>query len=149
MEGFKPVPASGGATALALILKGSNGEATVQDLIRRDDDSLFVILARHARERSPMELWTTAVGGVVNTAFIWWRFPALHWLAAGFGAVAAYGIGGLCERLLAAQQSGETPSRWRSPLLITVRSIALVGGLGAAALAVLAFMGAALGGWQH
>ena len=94
-----------------------------------------------------MELWTTAVGGVVNTAFIWWRFPALHWLAAGFGAVAAYGIGGLCERLLAA--SDEAPSRWRHPLLVTMRSIALAGGLGAAALAVLGFMGAALGGWNH
>jgi hypothetical protein len=113
------------------------------------DESLFVILARNARGRSPMELWTTAVGGVINTAFIWWRVPALHWLAAGFGAVAAYGIGGLCERLLAAQTTGDTASRWRTPVLVTIRSIAVVGGASAAALAVLGFMAAALGGWQH
>jgi len=121
----------------------------VNGLIRHDDDSLFVILARHARERSPMELWTTAVGGVVNTAFIWWRFPGLHWLAAGFGAVAAYGVGGLCERLLAARTTDDNSPRWRGRFLVTIRSIALAGGLGAAALAVLGFMAAALGGWQH
>lgn len=114
-----------------------------------NDESLFVILARNARERSPMELWTTAVGGAVNTAFIWWRLPGVHWLAAGFGAVAAYGIGGLCERLLATRESDDASARWRRPLLLTVRSIALVGGLGAAALAVFGFMAAALGGWQH
>jgi hypothetical protein len=113
------------------------------------DESLFVILARNARDRSPVELWTTALGGIVNTAFIWWRFPALHWVAAGFGAVAAYGIGGLCERLLAARTSDDTSVRWRRPVLVTVRSIAVVGGLGAAALAVFGFMAAALGGWQH
>jgi hypothetical protein len=113
------------------------------------DESLFVILARNARERSPMELWTTAVGGVVNTAFIWWQFPALHWLAAGFGAVAAYGIGGLSERLLAARSSEQRPSRWRDAALVTVRSLALAGGLTAAVAAVLGFMAAALGGWQH
>jgi len=111
------------------------------------DESLFVILARNARERSPMELWTTAVGGIVNTAFIWYRFPTLHWVAAGFGAVAAYGIGGLCERLLAARASDD--ARWRKPLLVSVRTIAVVGGLAAAALAVYGFMAAALGGWQH
>jgi len=96
-----------------------------------------------------MELWTTAVGGVVNTAFIWWRFPGLHWLAAGFGAVAAYGVGGLCERLLAARTTDDNSPRWRGRFLVTIRSIALAGGLGAAALAVLGFMAAALGGWQH
>jgi hypothetical protein len=121
----------------------------MRNVVRANDESLFVILARNARERSPMELWTTAVGGIVNTAFIWWRFPALHWLAAGFGAVAAYGIGGLCERLLAARRADDESSRLRKPLLLTIRSIALAGGLGAAALAVLGFMAAALGGWQH
>lgn len=112
------------------------------------DESLFVILARHARERSPVELWTTAVGGAVNTAFIWWRFPALHWLAAGFGAVAAYGIGGLSERLLATAANDQEPG-WRGKALVVVRSIALAGGLTAAAGAMLGFMAAALGGWQH
>lgn len=113
------------------------------------DESLFVTLARNARDRSPIELWTTALGGIANTGFIWWRFPALHWVAAGFGAVAAYGIGGLCERLLAARASDEASAKWRKPLLLTGRSIAVVGGLGAAAFAVLGFMAAALGGWQH
>jgi hypothetical protein len=113
------------------------------------DESLFVILARNARERSPMELWTTTLGGTVNTVFIWWRFPHLHWLAAGFGAVAAYGLGGLCERLLAARTSDDPSARWKKPLLVTIRSIAVAGGLGAAALAVFGFMAAALGGWQH
>jgi hypothetical protein len=112
------------------------------------DESLFVILARQARERSPVELWTTAVGGAVNTAFIWWQFPALHWLAAGFGAVAAYGIGGLSERLLAADANDQKPG-WRGKTLVVVRSIALAGGLTAAAGAMLGFMAAALGGWQH
>src|SRR5580765_4469372 len=114
-----------------------------------NDESLLVTLARNARERSPMELWTTAVGGAVNTVFIWWRMPALHWLAAGFGAVAAYGIGGLCERLLAARPSDDGSARWKKPLLVTVRTIAVAGGLGAAAFAVLVFMAAALKGWQH
>ena len=112
------------------------------------DESLFVILARNARERSPMELWTTAVGGAVNTAFIWWQFPALRWLAAGFAAVAAYGIGGLSERLLAVR-ADDSNAGWRGKALVAVRSIALVGGLAAAAGAVLGFMAAALGGWQH
>jgi hypothetical protein len=112
------------------------------------DESLFVILARNARERSPMELWTTAVGGVVNTAFIWWQFPALRWLAAGFAAVAAYGIGGLSERLLATR-AADQERNWRGKALVVVRSIALAGGLAAAAGAVLGFMAAALSGWQH
>jgi len=112
------------------------------------DESLFVILARHARERSPMELWTTAVGGAVNTAFIWWQFPALHWLAAGFGAVAAYGIGGLSERLLAAHADDQEHG-WRGKLLVAVRSVALAGGVTAAGAAVLGFMAAALSGWLH
>jgi hypothetical protein len=112
------------------------------------DESLFVILARNARERSPMELWTTAVGGVVNTAFIWWQFPALRWVAAGFAAVAAYGIGGLSERLLAAR-AGDEDAGWREKALVAVRTIALAGGIAAAAGAVLGFMAAALGGWQH
>jgi hypothetical protein len=114
-----------------------------------NDESLFVILARNARERSPTELWTTAVGGTVNMGFIWWRFPAMHWVAAGFGAVAAYGIGGLCERLLAARASDDASAKWRRPVLVTIRSVAVVGGLGAAALAVFGFMAAALGGWNH
>jgi hypothetical protein len=112
------------------------------------DESLFVILARNARERSPMELWTTAVGGAVNTVFIWWQFPALRWVAAGFAAVAAYGIGGLSERLLATQNS-DVHSGWRSKALVVVRSVALAGGIAAAAGAVLGFMAAALHGWQH
>jgi hypothetical protein len=112
------------------------------------DESLFVILARNARERSPMELWTTAVGGVVNTAFIWWQFPSLRWVAAGFAAVAAYGIGGLSERLLAAR-AHDQDAGWRGKALVAVRTIALAGGIAAAAGAVLGFMAAALGGWQH
>ncbi|HEY6827444.1 MAG TPA: hypothetical protein VI259_11345 [Gemmatimonadaceae bacterium] len=112
------------------------------------DESLFVILARNARERSPMELWTTAVGGAMNTAFVWWQFPALRWVAAGFAAVAAYGIGGLSERLLATR-GADHGGGWRNKALIVVRSVALVGGLAAAAGAVLGFMAAALHGWQH
>ena len=112
------------------------------------DESLFVILARHARERSPMELWTTAVGGVVNAGFVWWQFPALRWVAAGFAAVAAYGIGGLSERLLAASASDHSAS-WRNKALVVLRSVALAGGMTAAAGAVLGFMAAALRGWQH
>lgn len=118
------------------------------ELHTSSDESLFVILARNARERSPMELWTTAVGGAVNTAFIWWQFPALHWLAAGFGAVAAYGIGGLSERLLATRASDQEGG-WRAKVLVAVRAVALVGGVAAAAFAVFRFMAAALGGWQH
>ena len=95
-----------------------------------------------------MELWTTAVGGTANAAFIWWQFPALHWVAAGFAAVAAYGIGGLSERLLAARASDQHAG-WRDRALVAVRGIALAGGLAAAAGAVLGFMAAALGGWQH
>ncbi len=112
------------------------------------DESLFVILARNARGRSPMELWTTAVGGAVNTAFIWWQFPSLRWVAAGCAAVAAYGIGGLSERLLATR-GGDQYAGWRGKALVAVRSIALAGGLAAATGAVLGFMAAALHGWQH
>ncbi len=119
------------------------------ELTTGTDESLFVILARHARERSPRELWTTALGGVVNTAIIWWQFPALHWLAAGFSAVAAYGIGGLSERLLATRDIEGHASRWRGMALVAVRTIAVVGGVTAAVAAVLGFMAAALGGWQH
>jgi hypothetical protein len=108
---------------------------------RRDDD-VHAVLAAQARGRAASELWTTAVGGAMNASILWWQFPSLRWLAAGFIAVAAYGIWGLADR-----DTGQR--RGTAALLAIIRGVAVGVGWIAAIGAVIAFMAAALGGWQH
>ncbi|HEX3868215.1 MAG TPA: hypothetical protein VHV78_15735 [Gemmatimonadaceae bacterium] len=113
------------------------------------DGSIFSLLARQARTRGTSDLWITAAGGAMNAALVWYQYPKLHWLAAGFAAVAAYGVWGVADRALAHRRdenAGDGIVNW---MLIGTRSLAIPVGLIAALGAAGAFMAAALGGWQH
>ncbi len=120
-----------------------------QALADPDDGTVFELLANQARDRNPVGLWTTAIGGVMNTSLLWWRYPSLHWLAAGFAAVAAYGIWGLADR--AAARIGQSNDRfdWRLNALAIVRLTAIPAGILAALAAAGGFMAAALANWNH
>ena len=110
-------------------------------------DNVFGVLAQRAAERSPAELWTTAIGGSVNAACVWWQHPALHWLGAGFTAVAAYGIWGLANRAIVMRDTKERGLK--RDLLVGVRGMMVPIGVISAIAAVGSFMAAALGGWNH
>lgn len=110
-------------------------------------DNLFAVLAQRASERSPAELWTTAVAGTVNAAFVFARHPNLHWLGAGFAAAAAYGIWGLTNRAIVTQSTRMTTMR--RDLLRGLRGMMVPIGVVSAIAAVGSFMAVALGGWIH
>ena len=110
-----------------------------------DGENVFRALADQARSRSVAGLWTTAIGGAVNAGLVWWQYPALSWLTAGFVATAAYGGWGLLDRVIAARQSQQTNAGAPSDALAEVRGLIAVIGTGAVAWAVLGFMAAALG----
>jgi len=113
------------------------------------DDNVFVVLARQAHSRDGTELWMTALGGSVNATLVWLQHPKLHWLAAGFVAVAAYGIWGLADRAIASRPPRDLFLAVKRDLLIGIRGLAVPAGVLAAILAVGGFMAAALGGWNH
>src|SRR5581483_10153580 len=71
------------------------------------EETLPDVLATQARGRASAELWTTAIGGVMNATLIGLQFPRFYWLAAGFAAVAAYGSWGLADRALTARRRVE------------------------------------------
>jgi len=112
-------------------------------------DTVFGVLAQRASERSPAELWTTALGGSVNAVFIWSQHPHLHWLGAGFTAAAAYGIWGLADRAIRIRGAAEKANGLKLDLLRGLRGIAVPVGVAAAVFAAGSFMAAALGGWIH
>jgi hypothetical protein len=112
-------------------------------------DNVFDVLARHASERSPAELWTGAVGGFVSAAFILAQHPRLHWLGAGFAAVAAYGIWGLADRALERRDAEGRTGAAANAVLSIVRVVAIPAGIVSAILAVGSFMAAAFAGWIH
>lgn len=113
------------------------------------DDNVFVVLARRAHSRDGIDLWMTALGGSVNATLVWLQYPKLHWLAAGFVAVAAYGVWGLADRAITSRPPRETLIAVKRDLLIGIRGLAVPAGVVAAILAVGGFMAAALGGWNH
>src|SRR5581483_1457411 len=59
--------------------------------------TLFDVLARQARRNSAGQLATTAIGGMMNAAFLMQR-TSLWWLAAAYWAVSAYGTWGLLDQ---------------------------------------------------
>lgn len=113
----------------------------------RSDDTVFAVLAQRASERSPAELWTTAVVGSVNATCVLIQHPRLHWLGAGFLAVASYGIWGLTNRAIVTQNTRLT--RFKLDLLRGLRGMMVPLGVVSAIAAVGSFMAVALGGWIH
>lgn len=110
----------------------------------RDDENVFAVLADQARDRNAAGLWMTTVGGVVNTALIWRQYPGLHWLAAGFAAVAAYGAWALADRALTALRKDSPASVARVGILSTLRAVSIPAGVLAAIVAAAGFMAMAL-----
>jgi hypothetical protein len=110
-------------------------------------DNVFAVLARRASERSPAELWTTAIVGSVNAVFVLVQHPRLHWLGAGFAAAASYGIWGLANRAIVTQST--RLARVTLDLLRGLRGIMIPIGVVSAIAAVGSFMAVALGGWNH
>jgi hypothetical protein len=110
-----------------------------------DAENLPGVIAAHARGRGASELWTTAIGGAMNGVLLWSQFPGLHWLAAGFAAVSAYGTWGLVDRRMSIleYETAQPPNAW--VLVAFVRALVGVAGCVAAAYAIATFMGAALG----
>jgi hypothetical protein len=115
----------------------------------RGAENVFQVLANNARHRTLGELRTTAIGCSVNAAFIWWRYPSLSWLAAGFAACAAYGAWGLLDRSMTDAEDHGFVARSRAELFRKAGRIVAAAGTGAALWALMRFMAAALSGWQH
>jgi hypothetical protein len=112
-------------------------------------ENVFQVLANNARRRTLGELLTTAIGCGVNAAFIWWRYPSIAWVGAGFAACAAYAVWGLLDRpLLDAEQRGFV-ARDRAELLRKAQRAIAIAGTGSALWALMRFMAAALGNWNH
>ena len=123
-----------------------DSEETTETQPRRDE-TVFVVLAQRASERSPAELWTTAVGGSVSAAFVLIQHPRLHWLGPGFLTVASYGIWGLANRAIVTRSTRLTPLK--RDLLRGLRGAMVPIGVVSAIAAVGSFMAVSLGGWIH
>lgn len=111
-----------------------------------DRETLHAVLAAQARQRSASELWTTAIGGATNASLLWLQFPSLHWLAAGFAAVAAYGAWGLLDRSISVRELYYDDTPRRVALLRFLRGLTAGAGWIAAVAAVVQFTNAAVGG---
>ena len=109
-------------------------------------ENLFSVLAEKARSRSRAGLWTTTVGGALSASVVLFQYPSLSWVAAGFGAVAAYGGWGLIDRAVEANTQDAT--RETEDSLPTMRSFVATIGVGAAVWAVLGFLGYVLGSYS-
>jgi hypothetical protein len=108
------------------------------------DETVFSVIAGHARTRAPAHLWITAGIGVIDAAALMFARPSLWWASAAFAAVSAYAIWGLADRALS-RRAGDPGRRRASLALEGVRVIAVVGGVAAAIMAALGLLGAALG----
>ena len=128
---------------------GQTGQAGAKTPEARRGENVFQVLANNARRRTLGELGTTAVAGAVNAGFLWWRYPGVSWLAAGFAACSAYAACGLLDRSLMRAEEQGFVSRDRADRLRKARTAVAAVGTGAAVWALLRFMAAALGGWQH
>jgi hypothetical protein len=116
----------------------------------RSADNVFRTLGNHARTRSVTELWITTMVGAVDAALLWWQHPLLSWVAAGCAAMAAYGGWGLLDRAASARRQPTTPDeRGELAFLTGFRDLSAILGTGAALWAILSFMAAALGNWNH
>ena len=113
------------------------------------DESLHAVIANRARSHSPGELWTSALGGGINALLLWTQFSSLHWLAAGFAGVAAYGAWGLLDRAICNLELKLYQERPSTALLRFSRAAVGTAGWLAAIAALAGFMGAGLGGWNH
>jgi len=109
------------------------------------ENNVFTVLRDQARSRSRGWLWTTAVGGALNAALVWWQYPTLSWLAAGFLSAAAYGGWGLLDRFLAERSAAPEAAGVADDALPEMRTLIAVLGTAAAAWAVVGFISAALG----
>ena len=112
-------------------------------------DNVFTVLAQQAAGRTRAELWTTTVGGSINSILVWWQYPSIWWLGAGFLAVAAYGVWGLADHAITERLSESRHHSIKSDLIAAAHKLAVPVGVVSAILAVGGFMGAALGGWNH
>jgi len=115
----------------------------------RTNENVFNVLAKNARRRTAGELWTTAFGCGVNAIVLWWQHPSLSWLASGFAAGAAYAIWGLLDRARDEVREDSPDAAAERLLALLLQRLVAVAGTGAALWALLRFMAAALGGWQH
>jgi hypothetical protein len=109
--------------------------------------TIFDVLANQARERSTSELRTTAVGFAVNASLILWYHPSLSWLGAAFGAISAYGVWGLADRLRSEELTGENTDRGSVLFTSGLRLGAAIAGSTAGLYAAFKFMAVALGHW--
>jgi len=116
----------------------------------RNTDNVFRTLGNHARTRSMTELSITTIVGAVDAGLLWWQHPLLSWVAAGCAAMAAYGGWGLLDRAASARSQPTTPDeRGELAFLTGFRDLTAIAGTGAALWAILSFMAAALGNWNH
>ncbi|HEY4130544.1 MAG TPA: hypothetical protein VGM50_07990, partial [Gemmatimonadaceae bacterium] len=104
-----------------------------------ETESLHTVIADQARGRSTGELWTSAVGGGMNALLVWFQFPSLHWLAAGFAGVAAYGAWGLLDRSIRTLKIENPNDPGAAIFLRLLRGAAGVGGWTAAIVAIVGF----------
>jgi hypothetical protein len=134
---------------LDVTVNATEPPAIVSDA-ERNADNVFRTLGNHARTRSVTELWITTVVGAVDAGLLWWQHPLLSWVAAGCAAMAAYGGWGLLDRAASTKQPPATPDeRGELAFLTGLRDLAAIVGTGAAFWAILSFMAAALGNWNH
>ena len=127
--------------------KNAGGGSEERLTVSGNSDNVFSVLAQRASERTPAELWTTAVAGSVNAVFVLTQHPNLHWLGAGFIAAAAYGVWGLANRAIV--MKGTRLTRLTLDLLLGLRGMMVPIGVVSAIAAMGSFMAVALGGWIH
>src|SRR5690349_9968346 len=115
--------------------------------VAHEGQTIFDVLANQARERSTSELRTTAIGFAVNASLILWYHPSLSWLAAAFGAISAYGVWGLADRLRNQELARDDGDRGSVLFTSGLRVSAAIAGSTAGLYAAFKFMAVALGHW--
>jgi hypothetical protein len=114
------------------------------------DETIFTVLAGHARTRAPAHLWITAAIGVIDAVAVIVARPSLWWVAAAFVVASAYGTWGLADHALAdrtlSKALGYPCRRWTPVALHGIRGLAVIAGVSALFAAVVGFVVAAMGG---
>lgn len=112
------------------------------DTIPRPNASLDEFLAARARHASAGQLYTDAIAGILAAALVWYWRGAFWTLLLPFSiAVAAFGVWGVIDRLLAERPVG---TRVRV-VLKTVRVLVAVAGFGAGAFLLMVLLARSLG----